>query len=44
MIDIQNGLDVENICDLVRKETHRRSATKKPTEKQVRKYKRYRSE
>ena len=41
MIDIQNGLDVENIYDLVRKEIHGRYATKKPTDEQVRKYKRY---
>ena len=41
MIYIQNGLGVENIYDLVRKEIHGRYATKKPTDKQVRKYKRY---
>ena len=41
MIDIQNGLDVENIYDLVRKEIHGRYETKNHTDKQVRKYKRY---
>ena len=32
MIDIQNGLDAENIYDLARKEIHGRHATKKPTD------------
>ena len=41
MIDIQNGLDVENIYRLVRKEIHRRFATKKTTDDQVKNYKRY---
>ena len=44
MIDIQNGLDVENIYDFVRKEIHGRYATKKSTDEQVRKNKRYGSE
>ena len=41
IFDIQNGLDVQNVYDLVRKEIHGRYATKNPTVKQVRKYKRW---
>ena len=44
MIDIQKGLDVENIYDLVRKEIHGRCETNNPTEQQTRKYKRHGSE
>ena len=44
MTDIQNGLDIENICDLVTKEILGRYLTKKPTEEQAKKYKRYGSE
>ena len=36
-IDIQNGLDVENMYHLVRKKIHGTHATKVPTDEQVRK-------
>ena len=39
MIDIQNGLGIKNISDLVRKEIYGIFETKNPTEKQIRKYK-----
>ena len=39
MIDIQNGLDLKNMSDLVRKETHCIFETNNPTEEQVKEYK-----
>ena len=40
MIDIQNGLGLKNMSDLVRKEIHGIFSTDKPTSKQIKKYKR----
>ena len=40
MIDVQKGLGVKNMSDLVRKEIHGIFETKTPTEEQIRKYKR----
>ena len=39
MIDVQKGLGIQNISDLVRKEICGISETKNPTKKQIRKYK-----
>ena len=39
MIDIQNGLDLKNMSDLVRKEIHCIFETNNPTEEQVKEYK-----
>ena len=39
MIDVQNGLDIKNIFDLVRKEIHGIFKTNNPTEEQVKDYK-----
>ena len=39
MIDVQEGLGVKNISDLVKKKIHGISETKNPTEEQIRKYK-----
>ena len=44
MIAIQNGLDAESIYDLVKIVIHGRYAAKKPSDEQVRKYKRCGSE
>ena len=44
MIDIQKGLDTENIYDFARKEIPRRCETNNPTEQQTKKYKRHGSE
>ena len=40
MIDIQNGLGLKNMSDLVRKEIQGNYKTNNPTEKQVKEYKR----
>ena len=40
MIDVQNGLCLKNISDLVRKEIHGIFEIKNPTQGQIRKYKR----
>ena len=40
MIDVQNGLGIKNISDLVRKNIQGRYETKNPTKEQVKKYKR----
>ena len=40
MIDAQNGLGIQNISDLVRKEIYGIFETKNPTKKQIRNYKR----
>ena len=40
MIDVQNGLGMKNISDLVRKEVHGIFKTNNPTKKQVKEYKR----
>ena len=40
MNDVQNGLGVKNMSDLVRKEIHGIFETKNPTKTQVKKYKR----
>ena len=40
MIDVQNGLGIKNISDLVRKEIHGIFETKNPTQKQIRRYQR----
>ena len=40
MIDIQNGLGLKNMSDLVRKEIHDIFNTNNPTKGQVKKYKR----
>ena len=40
MIDIQNGLGLKNMSDLVRKEIHGIFSTDKPTNKQIKAYKR----
>ena len=40
MIDMQNGLGLKNMSDLVRKEIQGIYETKKPTKKQVKEYKR----
>ena len=40
MIDVQNGLCLKNISDLVRKEIHGIFEIKNPTHGQIRKYKR----
>ena len=40
MIDIQNGLGLTNMSDLVRKEIHGIFSTDKPTNKQIKEYKR----
>ena len=39
MIDLQNGLDIQKLYDLVAKEIHGRYATKNPTDRQIGKYK-----
>ena len=39
--DVQNGLGVKNMFDLVRKEIHGIFDTKNPTKDQVKKYKRH---
>ena len=44
MNDVQNGLGVKNMSDLVRKEIHRIFETKHPTKDQVKKYKRRENE
>ena len=41
MIDIQNGLSLKNLSDIIRKEIHGIFNTNNPTEEQVKKYKRY---
>ena len=40
MHDVQDGLGVEDISDLIRKEIHEIFETKNPTKDQIRKYKR----
>ena len=40
MIDIQNGLGLKNMSDLVRKEIHGIFSTDKPMSKQIKEYKR----
>ena len=40
IIDVQNGLGIQNISDLVRKNIQGICETRNPTEEQVRKYKR----
>ena len=40
MHDVQDGLGIKNISDLVRKEIHGIFETKDPTKDQIRKYKR----
>ena len=40
MIDMQNGLGLKNMSDLVRKEIQGIYETKNPTKKQVKEYKR----
>ena len=40
MDDVQEGLGIKNISDLVRKEIHGIFKTKNPTKDQIRKYKR----
>ena len=40
MNDVQNGLGVKNMSDLVRKEIHGIFQTKNPTKDQVKKFKR----
>ena len=42
--DVQNGLGVKNMSDLVRKEIHGIFETKNPTKDQVKKYKRHENE
>ena len=44
MIDVQKGLDIQNISDLVRKEIFGIFETKNPKKKQIRKYKRFQKE
>ena len=44
MNDIQSGLDIKNISDLVRKEILGRCDTEHPTKEQIKKYKRSESE
>ena len=44
MIDVQNGLGIKNISDLLRQETCGWFETKNPTEKQKQKYVRTRKE
>ena len=44
MIDVQNGLGIKNISDLVRKKICSILETKNPAEKQIRKYKRSQKE
>ena len=44
MNDIQSGLGIKNISDLVRKEILGRCDTENPREKQIRNYKRSQSE
>ena len=44
MNDVQNGLGVKNMSDLVRKEIHGIFETKNPTKDQVKKYKRRKNE
>ena len=44
MNDVQNGLGVKNMSDLVRKEIHGIFETKNPTKDQVKKYKRHENE
>ena len=44
MPDLQEGLGVKNMPDLVRKETHGIFETENPTKYQIRKYKRHEKE